>query len=109
MEPAPVSLRILTAALTAWCAFWATLAAPMTVMSWLVVGFGLSIQEPNRLTGSIGLGLLGVLGLILAIALTRIQWRGMRTATSGEHAVLLIGLIVVGIAVSPAPFVYTQF
>ena len=107
-KSAGVSWRGATAVLTAWCAFWGVVTAAMCLVYYAAL-LGVEIEQPGETAERIFLGVQMALGGFVALLTVRWQWTRMRYAPSGDHRRLAAVLIVIGIALSPQPFVYATW
>ena len=100
--------QCISAALTAWCAFWGTLGAVTTVVSYAVLLGGVDMEEPGEIARSVYVGLLTLCAGLVSFFITRWQWTRMLDSRASDHRSLAIVLIIVGIAVAPQPFVFVS-
>lgn len=113
-RPASHGLRIATAALTTWVAFFGTIAAMLTGMSWIVllavtlgVTTGFEVLEgPSTRFAWLGVGLFAVITGGITFVIARWQWNGMADSPARDHQRLLVVLVVLALAVAPVPMAF---
>ncbi len=110
---APFWLRLTSAALTAWCAFFGTYVAVMSIFYQLAIYrifFGADDHaDPGESVGYLYHGLLMLGAAVVAFFTVRWQWSRMRNSVAGDHYRLAGILIFIAIAVGPQLFIYTSF